>query len=54
MVQDLYIKHNNLTDKDPQADRLYKDLLNNSLLLSKGDELWKAKRKACAHAFYKD
>ena len=31
-----------------------KDLLGNSFLFSKGDAVWKAKRKACAHAFYKD
>ena len=31
-----------------------KDLLGNSFLFSKGDATWKAKRQACAHAFYKD
>jgi len=29
-------------------------MLGHSFLTSKGDDLWKAKRKACAHAFYKD
>ena len=33
---------------------MYKDLLGNSFLFSKGDAIWKAKRQACAHAFYKD
>jgi len=33
---------------------IYKDLLGNSFLFSPGDKIWKAKRQACAHAFYKD
>ena len=33
---------------------IFKDLLGNSFLFSKGDAIWKAKRQACAHAFYKD
>ena len=31
-----------------------KEMLGESFLFTKTDELWKAKRKACAHAFYKD
>ena len=33
---------------------MFKDLLGNSFLFGKGDAIWKAKRQACAHAFYKD
>ena len=33
---------------------MYKDILGNSFLFSPGDATWKAKRQACAHAFYKD
>jgi hypothetical protein len=33
---------------------MFKELLGNSFLFGKGDDLWKAKRKACSHAFYKD
>lgn len=54
MVQDLFVKKNWLTDKTPQSDVLYKDLLGNSFLFSKGDSIWKAKRQACGHAFYKE
>ena len=31
-----------------------KKLLGESFLFSRGNEIWKAKRKACAHAFYKE
>ena len=33
---------------------MLRSLLGNSLLFSKSDAIWKAKRKAIAHAFYKD
>ena len=33
---------------------MFKDMLGNSFLFSKGDDVWKAKRKAISHAFYKD
>ena len=54
MVQDLFTTRNNVTDKFPLHDLVFKDMLGNSLLLGKGDDIWKAKRKACAHAFYKE
>ena len=31
-----------------------KDLLGDAFIFAKGNELWKAKRKATSHAFYKD
>ena len=33
---------------------MFSDLLGSSLLFGPGDEDWRRKRKACAHAFYKD
>ena len=33
---------------------MFKDLLDNSFIFSPGDAVWKAKRRACAHAFYKE
>jgi len=54
MVQDLFTTKNRITDKNIQTDMIFKDLLENSFLFSKGDDVWKAKRQACAHAFYKD
>ena len=35
-------------------EALFKNLFGNSFLFSKGDEVWKQKRKTTAHAFYKD
>ena len=29
-------------------------MVGEAFVFSKGDELWKAKRQACAHAFYKE
>ena len=33
---------------------MFADLIGNSFIFSHNDERWKAKRKACAHAFYKE
>ena len=41
-------------EKAGLSDTIFKDLLGNSFLFSKGDKIWKAKRQAVAHAFYKD
>ena len=54
MVCELFTTKNNLTDKTSDIYQMYKDLLGESFLFSKGDSNWKAKRQACAHAFYKD
>lgn len=54
MVQELFTTRNLLTDKTTQNEVFLKDLLGNSFLFSKADELWKSKRKASAHAFYKE
>ena len=34
--------------------RLFDSLLRDSFLFASNDDTWKAKRKACGHAFYKD
>ena len=54
VVQHLATTKNNQVDKNGEGELIFKEMLGNSFLLSKGDELWKKKRKACAHAFYKD
>ena len=33
---------------------MFEDAAGDAFLFSKGDEEWARKRKACAHAFYKD
>ena len=54
MVQDLFQTKNKVFDKDGEMAGHMKDLMGNSFLFSKGDEVWKQKRQATAHAFYKD
>ena len=54
IVKELFTVKNNLIDKEGLSHVRMEPLLGNSLLFCKTDELWKAKRKACAHAFYKD
>ena len=45
---------NAICDKTGKFEGLFKNLFGNSFLFSKGDEKWKAKRRASAHAFYKE
>ena len=45
---------NAVTDKNGKFEGLFLNLFGNSFLFSKGDEVWKQKRRATAHAFYKD
>ena len=54
MVCELLASKNQITDKHPFLDTMFKDLLDNSFIFSPGDQVWKAKRRACAHAFYKE
>ena len=54
MVQDLFTTKNNIIDKTGDTEILFKEMLGRSFLFSKGDEIWKSKRKACSHAFYKE
>ena len=54
IVQDLFTKQNTKIDKVGDSEAIFMDLLGKSFLFSKGDDVWKAKRKACSHAFYKE
>jgi len=54
MVKDLFGAKNSITDKDGMMETMFKDSIGESFVFSRGDESWKAKRKACAHAFYKE
>ena len=42
------------SDKDGFTELQFSDLIGNSFIFSHNDERWKIKRKACAHAFYKE
>ena len=54
VVQDAFTFKNQELDKTEQNGLYFKPILGESFLFSQTDEHWKAKRKACAHAFYKD
>ena len=54
LVQDLWVGKNALLDKDPESLIMFEDIIGQSFLFGHNDEVWKEKRKACAHAFYKE
>ena len=54
MVQDLFVNKGAIFDKTGNFEGIFSKLFGKSFLFSKGDAVWKSKRKACAHAFYKD
>ena len=45
---------NKLIDKTGDWQFVFEDLMPSSFVFQKGDEDWKAKRKAATHAFAKD
>ena len=45
---------NALLEKNDGVYNLVYDLLGDSFVMTKSDEVWKLKRKICAHAFYKE
>ena len=53
-VQDMLVTKNAHVDKTELFERVVKSLFGNSFLFSLSDEVWKTKRKAMAHAFYKN
>ena len=54
IVQDIFTNKNKIIDKTYTSEMVFADMLGKSFLFTKGDEIWKAKRKAVSHAFYKD
>jgi cytochrome P450 len=54
MTRDIFMTKNKLVDKTGLFNEIFEDQISSSLLFQKGDEDWKRKRQACAHAFYKD
>lgn len=54
IVMDLYNSKNGISDKDGMTELMFKELIGNSFIFSMNDDRWKEKRKACAHAFYKE
>jgi len=54
VVQDVILSKNAHLDKSDDLFASTRVLMGNPLFLSSNDDQWKAKRRACAHAFYKD
>ena len=50
----MYGAKNAIYDKTGEYEAFFKNLFGNSFFFSKGDDIWKKKRRASAHAFYKD
>ena len=54
IVQDMLVTKNALIDKTGTWEGFTKNLLGNSFVFSKSDAIWKSKRQATSHAFYKE
>ena len=54
VAQDIFVGKNALLDKDSESLIMFEEIIGQSFVFAHNDENWKAKRKACAHAFYKD
>ena len=54
IAQDIFVNKNSLTDKDGESLIMFEDIIGQSFVFAHNDDAWKTKRKACAHAFYKD
>ena len=54
LVQEILVTKNAAVDKTNQFEGVFSKLFGKSFLFSETNELWKQKRKATAHAFYKD
>ena len=54
IVQDIFVTKNSISDKQADGFLLFKNIIGHSFITSRNDDVWKAKRKACANAFYKD
>ena len=54
IAQEIFVSKNAHHDKDPEQLIMFADIMGQSFAFSSGDETWKAKRRASAHAFYKD
>lgn len=54
VLKDMFSVKNQLVDKTDMLRIMFKNFYGDSFLFSKTDEHWKAKRKATAHAFYRE
>ena len=54
IVRDMLVTQNKYLDKTAIFDGIFKNLLGDSFFFQKSNDLWKKKRQATAHAFYKN
>ena len=54
VIKDMLVTKNAQIDKTGLFEGMFRNFFGRSFVLSKSDELWRRKRKATAHAFYKD
>lgn len=54
MLRDIFVTQNSVLEKNEFVYNLMYDLLGDSFVMTKSDDVWKLKRNICAHAFYKD
>ena len=54
VIKDMVATKNAQIDKTGIFEGVFKNFFGSSFVFSKSDDLWKTKRKATAHAFYKD
>ena len=50
-MQDLYETKNELFDETGVLEVTFKKLMDKSMLYSKADDTWAAKKQVCSHAF---
>ena len=53
-IRDIFTTKDQFTDKTEMSLEMFREFLGESFLFAHTDDVWKAKRKACAHAFYKE
>jgi len=54
MLRDIFVTQNAILEKTEFVYDMTYDLLGDSFVMTKSDEVWKLKRKICSHAFYKE
>ena len=54
IVRDMFLTKNQLIDKTDMLRVMFQNFYGDSFLFSPTDKAWKEKRKATAHAFYKE
>ena len=54
VVQEMMVTKNEQIDKTGKFGEVFKNFFGSAFVFAKTDALWKSKRKAMAHAFYKD